>query len=683
MLRRWVICVVGAVLAFTAITWTVSRFAPQEVRHEVTSDGPVVVLGIPGAQWSGLNATTRPGLESLLQVAATGSLLPRATTTPTCTADAWLSLGAGTGSKANCRLQTPRVTGSGNTAGAQVPGYGALAGRNDGTTLGLLADTAAQRKQCIGAVGPGGAVAAANSKGTVARYSATADPVALNACKITFVDVSGTLTGAGPKNVESALQAVFTHIPAEATVIITGLSDGTSSVAGARLLMMLGDGVPRGTLDSSATEQPGLVTAADVSAVLFDRIGGTKPEQVEGANLTVRPNDTAQAQVAPERAEVDAAIRRSFTMATGFLVVSAVLAVLVLLLGALSWRRSGRPGAWLRPATVAVAAIPAASWLANIIPWWAGGPTTLWFALTTTVFVALMTAVAFAGPWREWSAGPALAIAALTATVLAVDVATGSRLQLLAPQGFQVLLGGRFHGMGNAAFGFFATAALLVGGLIAARLVWWDDTDEQDEKLAVATVIATVAGAVIIDAAPFWGADLGGPPALLLAAVVIVVVMRTMRVRVRTVALAVLAIFVVAAAAALADHARGPQAQTHLGRFVDQIGDGSAFGVVTDKLGANLALLFSSPLTLLVPIGVGLAWYLVIVTDRGPGARLSWLWDEVPYLRAVCLGILTCWSVAFLLNDSGVGVPATGAQIAIPLLVSVAAATWRERAPQE
>src|SRR5262249_26979139 len=79
---------------------------------------------------------------------------------------------------------------------------------------------------------------------------------------------------------------------------------------------------------------------------------------------------------------------------------------------------------------------------------------------------------ALAGPWRRDPLGPFGAVSVLTLVVLALDVMTGSRLQLETPFGLSVLEAGRFYGIGNEALGIYGIAALCAAawlGLWAAN----------------------------------------------------------------------------------------------------------------------------------------------------------------------------------------------------------------------
>ena len=60
-------------------------------------------------------------------------------------------------------------------------------------------------------------------------------------------------------------------------------------------------------------------------------------------------------------------------------------------------------------------------------------------------------------------------ITGITAAVLALDVMTGSNLQLNTLMGYTALVAGRFYGFGNQAFSLFAVASILTGG-VAGRV---------------------------------------------------------------------------------------------------------------------------------------------------------------------------------------------------------------------
>ena len=115
------------------------------------------------------------------------------------------------------------------------------------------------------------------------------------------------------------------------------------------------------------------------------------------------------------------------------------------------------------------------------------------------------------------------------------------------------------------------------------------------------------------------------------------------------------------------DYLRPEEDRSHLGRFVDSLVRGDAATIVERKLEANVSLLTTSVLTLMVPLVLVFLAFLV----RRPGGLLPWTFVRVPTLRAGLLAVLVLGLVGALVNDSGVAIPAMAATVAIPVAVAV------------
>src|SRR5271165_2753849 len=150
----------GAVFAGTASAQT------TPVRH-------VVVVGISGLRWSDVSPSVTPTLWRLAGQGSVGSLVDYAVLPLTCPADAWLTLNAGDRAQSDHTNAAcgafPAVTPAG--AGAVVPAMGSLEAYNNqfhnSPDWGLLAKGV---PGCATAVGPGAALALADSTGHVASY---------------------------------------------------------------------------------------------------------------------------------------------------------------------------------------------------------------------------------------------------------------------------------------------------------------------------------------------------------------------------------------------------------------------------------------------------------------------------------------------------------------------------------
>ena len=258
-------------------------------------------------------------------------------------------------------------------------------------------------------------------------------------------------------------------------------------------------------------------------------------------------------------------------------------------------------------------------------------------------------------------------VSATTMVVLAVDVMTGSRLQLSSLMGLQPVVAGRFYGMGNPTFALFATATLLLCTAVSSALV------SAGRRRAAAIAVAGIGGfAVLVDGMPFWGADGGGPPALVPGLAYLVLAVLGLKLtwkRALLIAVGVVALFFLVAGA---DWLRPASSRSHLGRFVQAILDGNAMDIVVRKGQQNIDILLgNAPLTLLVPAALLFVVYVLARPTSWGSRALQRSYEAAPTLRAGLVALLITLTIGFLVNDSGVAIPAVGATLAVPLIVSV------------
>ncbi len=662
MTRRYLLVVLAAVLAFAALLGFVNLVDKAPRRTQLATDSSVVLIAAPGLRWADVTSTGYADLWATLDYGAIGSLTPRGAVTGTCSTDAWLSLSAGRGVTVPSLCAKPPVP-----AANSIPGWATW--RSDKAPIGLLADRYRAAGKCVTAVGPGAALAAADSRGRLDDYHAAVAGASYDKCALTLVDASG----GSARTTMAQLNAAFAAIPPSATVIITGLSDGpgakTPGDARLRTLFVLGNSVKHGTLWSASVRQPGVVQLPDLTATLLSGLGPV-PSGVQGSPLQLATNQTPSATLVKQARSDDTALRGVFDLTVPFFGGWGLLGAA---LGIALWRkRSAVPG-WLPPVLTWWAAVPAATFLAVLSPWASWPWPALWLVVFTALYAGVITAVAYAGRWRRSAIGPAVAVAAATWVVLGIDVMHGARLQFGGLLGLQPLNGGRFYGMGNVGFALFATCALVAAGLGAGALL-----EHGEKRPAAATVALAGIATVLIDGWPGWGADFGGPPAVVLATAVLVALALGIALRPRLVLLAVLAAGVIAALLAVADWLRPAQSRTHLGKFVQQLLDGEGAGVIGDKLGANLKMVVGTPFSPLVPIALAALIWLVAKPSSRPGAVLAALLAKVPFARATLIGLLVLWTVGFAMNDSGLALLLNGIGVAIPLAVLVVA-QWLRR----
>jgi hypothetical protein len=522
----------------------------------------------------------------------------------------------------------------------------------------LLADLLERSGLCVAGGGPGARLAAAASDGSEApdteAITSLGNTTAALRSECAAILVQATAVGSearagGARAVDASVARLDAVRPAGSTLLVLGVSEAPGDTeAHLHVALAVGKGFGPGALRSASTRRTPYVQLVDVAPTVLSLLDVQPPDAMVGEPWQTTGDVPGLAELRDH--DVKARAQREVTVP--FFVV--LVGLDVLLLGLAVWRR------WWRSAEIlALAGTSAvgASFLANVVPWWradAVAPALL--AVTAGATVGL-TAMALLGRGLLARAGIACGLVAL---VLVGDLLTGAHLQISSVAGYSPLVAGRFAGIGNVAFGVLAASVLLAAASTRS-----------------ATVAALTALVVIVDGGPQWGSDVGGVLALFPAYTVLVLLLSGRAATVGRIALAVVAGGLVVTAFAVADHARPAQDQTHLGRFVGQVLDGSAGGVLRRKADANLGLLFHSAVTALLPLVVAV---VVLLFLRPPGL-LRRTFERSPAWRAGLLAVLTASGLGFVLNDSGAAVPALAIVVAVPASVAVLARHARESSP--
>ena len=674
--------------------------------------GAVVVVGTGGISWSDVSRDATPNLWLLLRDGSSAALSVRSVYSNTCPIDGWLGLSAG------ARAAAPRSGDAANPADrpcprppsvvageiAEWPQYEQAAEetRYD-THLGLLAGELDAAGVCVRSVGEFSAAGGALPDGSVARWSELTDDELvsdLNTCPVTLVDVGsvrdpddvadGEMTEGTRRDqitaIDTRIGQVLEAGPNGADYVVASISDAGRSER-LRLVVARGPHFGPGTLVSGSTQQDGLAQSPDLTATVLSRVGLDVPPAVDGSPLATDPAPDNSETRAEDRLttlrDYDDASHDVNGLVEPFFQVLAYGQIAIYVLVLLVWK--GRVGSEasrvkvlsrVRMIAVAAAAVPVSTFLANLLPWWRFPVPMLSLVAAVGLFVALLAVVALRPPIGRLTLGPLVTVSAVTVAVLAADVMTGSRLQVSSLMGLQPVVGGRYYGMGNPTFALFATATLLLATGVSSWLV----AAGRRREAAVA-VVAIGGFAVLVDAAPFWGADGGGPPALVpgVAYLAFAVLQVPMTWR-RWVAVAG-GVVGIAVLVAVLDWLRAPESRTHLGRFVQSVIDGQAADIIVRKAEQNWDLfLLNFPLTLLIPAGL-LFVTVVLARPTSWGSRvLQRSYDRAPTLEAGLVALLITMTIGFLVNDSGVAIPAVGATLAVPLIVSLSAGALLEEA---
>jgi hypothetical protein len=682
-----------------------------ESSASVTTTKPLVVIGLSGVQWSQVTPKATPALWSLLADGSTGTVTVRSVYSSTCPVDGWLTLNAGQraadernpGGAADpaCRVIPEPVRsltrGPGATPQAvAVPNWAVYAKQADKSNfdpqLGLLSSQLSAHGLCATAIGPGAAIALADSSGQTAAYLpssdlATAIGPAEQRCPLTVVDAGGVhgpddlLSGEASNGipearqiaaVDTAVGTVLAATPSTTTVLLVGLAD-SGRVPHLRVIAMRGNGFSPGVLYAASTRQLGLIQLTDITPTILAQLGLAAPETLGGSPLERRAGSpTSIAERRGDLLDYDEAAQEVHTAVPRFF--SGLVAAQLFLYGfaALALRRRWKGEAGrertlraVRRVAVLFSAVPVSTFVANIVPWWRGSHPILTLTAAVAASAVAIYLIAAVGPWRRRPLGDVSVVAVVTLAVLALDVMFGSRLQLSSLMGLQPVVAGRFYGMGNVTYALFATAGLLLATALADPLV-----RAGRRRLAGLIVVAVGVFTVVVDAWPAWGSDFGGPPASIPAFALLTFAVLGVRLTVRRIALIGLGTVAVVSLVSFLDWLRPPADQSHLGKFVQTVIDGGAWDVMKRKLAQNMDILFSNVLSVLVPVGV-LFVVLVLLRPSSWGANaLQRAFDRSPVLRAGLLSGLVMWVIGFSLNDSGTAIPAVSATLAIPLVIA-------------
>jgi hypothetical protein len=680
-------------LPFTQTAWAGTATDRQE------PPGGVVLVGIPALSWSDLDQNTTPNLWRTATRGSTGSLSVRAIGTIACPVDGWLTVSAGTRAARTdgaCGNPPPVPVPSG--AGAVVPGYPELRSRNIGSKfqspVGALGETAHHAGLCTTAVGPGAALAVADARGMVDVYAQDAAALTartLAACPITAVALDDLVLGpldaasrtAAVRRVDAEVGRVLAALPARATLLVAGVTDDAAPGRAAfgsphlRVAMATGPGIGSGSyLTSDSTRRQGIVITPDVTATMLQLSGLPIPAEVLGT--TWRAGSDRPASVVTELAHQDIAAQTIRRLLPRFFLGLVIAQVLFYGAAALVLRRRQRSGGRghrvlgvTRLIALVSAAVPVSTYLVNLFPWWDTGQPTAVLLAGLAIADGLIVTAALAGPWRRTLLGPGVVVAAATTLTIAVDLVTGTTLQLNSLMGYSPLVGGRYYGLGNIAFSVFATSVLLSSaGLAQWLMTRHGRTPDAPRRQATATVLVIGLLAMALDGLPLWGSDFGG-----VIAIVPGLAVTAMMVAGKRVSLVKLGAFCAAGGVtvlviAYLDHLRPAGNQTHLGRFFGDLLHGHAGPVVERKFGAMVHTFGNMTLT---PIAAAALVFLFLVLRRpdrlGAGA-LTLAYARAPMLRAGLMGALVTAVVGTLANDSGVAVLALALVVAVPFALA-------------
>jgi hypothetical protein len=327
------------------------------------------------------------------------------------------------------------------------------------------------------------------------------------------------------------------------------------------------------------------------------------------------------------------------------------------------------PPTWWRSAAAmllvaAALAIPAAQ-AAGALPWWRAAAAGSVFTLTSlAVLAGASVLVVRTAPSRR-VLGLVGAGAAVATAAVAVDLATGSWLQLNSVLGYLAHDGGRFAGLSDIGLGVLIAGTLLLAGCLAEQV--------PRRRRPVVVVLVGAVG-VVLAGSPFLGDEIGGAVALAAGVAAAAALCTGGWLTTRRVGWASVAALTLVAAVAVLDLRRPVEQRTGLGGMLTQLAEGTAgFGLQRVSL-ANVEAFTDSPLTVLA-IGAGVFLWFGLLR---PWGGLKRLFAVHPALRAAMVGAVTAALLGGVLVGAALTVAGAAAAVGVPLL-TLASLRLRER----
>jgi hypothetical protein len=642
----------------------------------------VVVVGIPGLRWSDVSAATSPALYRIADQGSVGTLVEYAVKPHTCPADGWLTLNAGARAGVDHAESGPcPALPAVNLASGTVSGMNGIVNYNNtlgySPQWGMLASGAGTG--CSLAVGPGAALALADEHGRVDEYRPGAGGLtaaALARCPLTVVDLGAlpagpaTARAAAVRTADTELGAIDGELPPDTILLVT--SPGALDKAQLGVVVVDGPGYRDGQLNARSTRQPGMVVSTDLTPSVLGWLGQPQATSVtSGArgSLDAAIRDFTGQETAEE---VWTTSHSPFFWAYALADAGVLAAIGLIFWGATEQRRRKRARGW-RMAGLFAAALPAGTFLANLVPWSQLAYPAAWLYGVSIVFGAVIGLAALAG--ARWFRGDPLApfglVCLFTVLVLGVDVMTGSRLQLETPFGLSVLEAGRFYGIGNEALGIYGIAALAGAGWLASLLL------PRGRRAALIAVSVVAVFTVFASGWPGFGGKAGGTISIVPCFLVLLLLVGGMRLTWRRALAIAVSGLVVLAVLALINYLVPATGNSDIGTFAGNVVHGRSAGgdLLLRKIHSNIGSLKVNAFSPLIPVVLVLS-ALMLWRPSWFSVRTVPLAFAAEPLLPVILGVMWLMGVlGWFANDSGVIVPAAAMPFALPLAIAMLAAT--------
>ena len=424
-------------------------------------------------------------------------------------------------------------------------------------------------------------------------------------------------------------------------MIVTPLPDTQALRDGVRLTPLIingGSAAAGGVLTSPSTRQQGLVANYDVTAAVADYLGVKKAEGVEGLPiLGLSEISTAQSTYVRD---MSAWLTANSLQRVGVLFYFIRFQWIVYFLVFLQvifryYRMIGLARGLLAGILIYPLAILLAPLTGSVNPW-----------LTISLSLVLLALITYLLTRIRDDLKLYLAVSIVTVVPSVVDVLTGGNLMKKAALSYDVVMGGRFYGIGNEYMGVVIGAAIL--GLAALIQLL-----PGSRRKVIPFVGLIFVGLVVFFAAPGVGTKAGGALTAMVGFALTTYKFTGRKITWRSVLLLFSALAAGVGVLALVNFVFPAGEQSHIGRAFNNLFEGNLiiiWQITIRKLLANYYLLQHSPFSTVLLLQL-FVWCGLLFRNR---SQLDTLGKQMPFLKAGFVGMFFGALAAIAFNDSGV-----------------------------
>ncbi len=417
------------------------------------------------------------------------------------------------------------------------------------------------------------------------------------------------------------------------------------------------DGFGAGFLTSATTRRQGVVSNADIFPTILEHLGVDIPPGTEGRTLKSIPVGTiteADSQLRDTEATVISTLTQMNNdmvfvykarpvLVKGYVGLIIIVMVVVIAIMVLwpHFLRYLRPGLlWLMAVPLSLLLIAAVRFMSLPL-----------YTLIAIVVAALVVVGAYTfGGKRDVDLF--FIIALVTSVAVLADVVTGSALIKNSTLGYDPMSGSRYYGIGNEYMG------VLIGAAIIAISAMWEKYNKSHKRWLEAFTVAFFGVTIVIMAAPQLGTNVGGTIAALAAFAFTYLQLKGVKVNFKRLVLIGGGVTLVIVALAIFDMNRDVAAQSHLGRFANNISSGGLpvmVEIFRRKIQMNIKLMRYTIWSRVFLVMLA----ALMVSFYRPVGLMEKVRNSYPHMFKGLLGVLVGAFVALVVNDSGIVAAAT------------------------